>query len=106
LRQQELPSHESLEAFSAACHQAQLHELNAVVRQVIAGRRGGYVPEDFRLMAPALCALAPGDATEKALEQLASGEPRPLLRLSPVLQPDAAVNSVAATDASQNVSPQ
>jgi tetratricopeptide (TPR) repeat protein len=62
-----------LQDLAAACQEAEIHELALAVRQILAARRGRYLPSDHPFIATSLRKLAPGAQTEQILKQLAGG---------------------------------
>jgi hypothetical protein len=75
LLQCDRPSNGQVEEFEVACREAGIFELSLLARLVIAGRRGGYAPDDMVSLTTAIRALAPGEISERLVQRLAGTEP-------------------------------
>jgi tetratricopeptide (TPR) repeat protein len=63
-----------LDDLSAACQEANNHELALAARQILVARRNSYAPTDHPFITASLRKLVPGKQTEEVLKRLAGGQ--------------------------------
>jgi hypothetical protein len=80
---------EILQQLAAAFQEANIHELALAVRQILAARRGRYVPDDHPFIAASIRKLAPGAQTEMVLKRLAGED----LQVRQLVVPDPVAES-------------